>query len=170
MRLIRNTGSLAVAAAAVLAGWTTEAAARPNGRQGTGVAARPYAAQVAALRQTRALLQQADHDYKGHRAAAVKQITAAVHALQPPRTTVTAPKGGLGKGGTKGLRTPGAKTGGKTGGKEPQPVSDAQLQQAITQLTTIQSQLASMTGAGPAAASTAVQNAVQELKTALTIK
>jgi hypothetical protein len=170
MRRIRNTGSLAVAAAAVLAAWTSEAAARPNGQKGTGTTTSPYGAQVAALRQTRALLEQADHDYKGHRAAAVKQITAAIHALQPPRTTVTAPKGGLAKRGTPGPKPPDAKTGGKTGGNEPQAVSDAQLQQAIAQLTTIQTQLAPMTGTGPAAASAAVQNAVQELKTALTIK
>jgi hypothetical protein len=169
MRLIRNTGSLAIAVA-VLAAWTSDAAARPNGQKGAGTTASPYAAQVAALRQTRALLAQANHDYKGHRAAAVKEITAAIHALQPPRTTVAAPKRGPGKGGTPGPKTPGAKTGGKTGGNEPQAVSDAQLQQAITQLTTIQSQLASQTGTGPAAASAAVQKAVQELKTALTIK
>ncbi len=111
----------------------------------------PYAAQITALRTTAKLLQQADHDYKGHRAAAVHEIHVAIHSLQPVGKKPVAPKGGTGAG---------------KGGKEPQNVSDAQLAQAIVQLKAIAPQLAN----APPAALTAVQTAVSQLEIALTIK
>jgi hypothetical protein len=129
---------------------------------GTGNA-QPYAAQVAALRAARLLLEQADHDYKGHRANAVKLVTAAIHALHPPKANAT--------GKAHAAKSGAAQTGAKTGGNTiPQAVSDAQLKQAMGQITAVQGQLTGAQGAAPAAAVTALQKAVQELQTALSIK
>src|SRR5262245_49808902 len=55
--------------------------------------ASPFAAQVAALHTARDLLVNADHDYKGHRAEAVKLVTAAIHALHPHHAKGAAAKG-----------------------------------------------------------------------------
>lgn len=112
-------------------------------------AAGPYATQVAQLRATAHLLQLADHDYKGHRAKAVHEIHLAIHILHP------------------GHKKHHPSTAKKSGGNnEPQAVSDGQLKQAITQLTTIKSELTSAPSQAPAA----VNAAISELKTALTIK
>jgi hypothetical protein len=131
--------------------------------------ASPYAAQIAELRSIRTVLEQADHDYQGHRAAAVKLITAAIHALRPPKATTGAHHQAHAGAGTanKGA-TPhaGAKS---TGNSEPQAVSDAQLKQAMNALTVVQGQLASGSG-NAATAAAAVQKAVQELQVALSIK
>jgi hypothetical protein len=103
------------------------------------------------LNSIRALLQLADRDYKGHRAAAVREITLAMRSLPhvPQR----------GKGG----KTP-------AGGGEPQALSDAQLRGAVQQLGTVLGQLTGMPGAGPAKATGHLRNAVKELEVALTIK
>lgn len=107
-----------------------------------------YASQVAQLHATAHLLNQADHDYQGHRAKAVHEIHQAIHALHPGphKRHPHAPK--------------------KTGNNEPQSVSDAQLNQAIAQLKTVQGQLS---GAPPHAL-TAIQSSIQQLETALKIK
>src|ERR1700738_328656 len=108
----------------------------------------PYATQVAQLRATAHLLQLADHDYKGHRAKAVHEIHLAIHILHP---------------GHKKHPATGKKSGGNN---EPQAVSDGQLKQVIPQTTNIK-------GARPSAPSqalAAVNAAISELKTALTIK
>src|SRR6516165_2348705 len=80
------SSALALAVAILLMPTST---ARASGQAGVRAAAAagtaPFAAQVAELRQIRALLEQADHDYQGHRAKAVKLITAAIHALRPPK-------------------------------------------------------------------------------------
>src|SRR5262249_590425 len=82
----------ALAAASLLATSTASAAAVPTrlarGLQATGAKnaknqGAPFAAQVAELRLVRQSLQGADHDYKGHRATAVKYVTQAIHALRP---------------------------------------------------------------------------------------
>jgi hypothetical protein len=139
-------------------------AAPPATGNGTG-SANPYATQIAELRATRALLEQADHDYKGHRAAAVKLITAAIHALHPPKPAAAQNRARAGTG-TKPGTTQAAK---KTGGNEPQAVSDNQLKQALASLTVIQGQLAAGSG-NAATAAAAVQKAAQELQIALSIK
>src|SRR5438270_121061 len=76
------------------------------------------------LRVARLTLEMADHDYGGHRAAAVKDITAAIkqlrHALEHVHKGKIIPKGDKGK---------------VKGGNEPQAVSDAQLAAAIPALT-----------------------------------
>jgi hypothetical protein len=104
------------------------------------------------LHQVKALLNLADRDYKGHRAAAVTEITTAIHALQSgyahPKLPKTVQKGG----------------------GEAQALSDNQLNEAITQLQTIQMQLKGTPGAAVVTANTAIDTAIAELKIALTIK
>ncbi len=112
----------------------------------------PYAAQIKELRQIRALLQKADRDYKGHRAAAVKEITAAVHALHPSH------KAHKGKG-VKGAK-----------GGEPQALSDAQLKDSIKALNAVLAQLNTAPNAPATKAAAHVTNAIKELEVALTIK
>ena len=111
----------------------------------------PYLAQIGALHAVKVLLEGADRDYDGHRAAAVKAVTAAMHALETGYAHVAFPKPN-GKGGT-----------------EAQALSDRQLNDAITNLQTIQTQLKGAT-AQAAAASTGINAAIAELKVALTIK
>src|SRR5438552_3361668 len=64
-----------------------------------------FSKEVAELRATKALLERADHDYKGHRAAAVKEITVAIHALEPshPSAEAKAAKGVLKETGNPAL-------------------------------------------------------------------
>jgi hypothetical protein len=113
----------------------------------------PYAMQIHELHHVKILLEKADHDYKGHRAEAAKQVTAAIHALQAGYAHVKHP----GEGGK--------------GGGEPQALSDAQLREAIDKVKKIQTQLSGAL-ADPAAktAAIALSSAVSELETALTIK
>jgi hypothetical protein len=112
----------------------------------------PYATQIVELHQVKALLNLADRDYKGHRAAAVTEITTAIHALESgyahPKLPKTVQKGG----------------------GEAQALSDNQLNEAITQLQTIQMQLKGTPGAAVVTANTAIDTAIAELKIALTIK
>ncbi len=74
---------------------------------------------VTALEAVRTTLNMANHDYKGHRAAAVHQVSHAIHVIKhgkphpKPAETFQAPKGG---------------------NNEPQSVSDMQLQASITAL------------------------------------
>jgi hypothetical protein len=113
----------------------------------------PNAQAIVQLKQTRALLHKADHDYKGNRVKAMHEITKAIHALE----------------GTHGRHQPHPVKSGKSGG-EPQSVSDAQLKLAITQLQTVQSQLGSSTTANVGVANAAISRAIQDLQTALSIK
>jgi hypothetical protein len=131
-----------------------------------GAAAGPYAGVVAELKAIRAELQRADHDYKGHRAEAVKLITAAIHALHPPKTGASTAKPHVAGAKTGAAHNATAKSASPS---MPQAVSDGILQKAMTQLATVQSQLSSGTGAA-ATAATALQKAGQELQTALSIK
>ena len=90
----------------------------------------PFAPQLHELRAVRALLAQADHDYKGHRVAAIRQITMAIRTLRPASVVVKRGRG----------HAPRANKG------ELQSLSDAQLKQAIANLVGIQNQLKGMTG------------------------
>ncbi len=105
------------------------------------------------MRAINANLHKADHDYQGHRVKAMKQIHAAVKALGPV-------------GGKHGQLkfTPGT-------GKLPQNVSDGILQQALKNLTVVQTALANSVGPGnrPAAVMS-IQAAILELQTALKIR
>jgi hypothetical protein len=110
----------------------------------------PYAAQLKELRQVKVLLQHADRDYKGHRAAAVKEITAAMHDLHP---------------GHKAHKGKGSK-----GGGEPQVLSDAQLRESIKALNVVLAQLNAAPDTPAAKAAGHVTNAIKELEVALSIK
>src|SRR5437660_496915 len=83
--------------------------------------------------------------------AAVKEITNAIHALQP--------------GGHKGhANAHVAKKGNRpVGNKEPQQQSESQLQQAVASLNLVQKELAGLPGARPVKASAAVTQAIKEL-------
>jgi hypothetical protein len=147
---------------------------------------------VQELKSAKALLEKADHDYQGHRARAVHEIHEALKALghhhqagaaaQKSGTggkagaakkgagaaNVGAGKGG-GKKGTAGFAKAGNAGGGK-GGNEQQVVSDAQLKQALHQLTMAHAQLRSSRAVHHAMAAQKVQAAIGELHTALKIK
>jgi hypothetical protein len=113
----------------------------------------PNAQAIEQLKQTRALLHKADHDYKGNRVKAIHEITKGIHALE----------------GTNARHRPHPVKSGKSGG-EPQSVSDAQLKQAITQLQAVQSQLGISTSGNVGVANAAISRAIQDLQTALSIK
>jgi hypothetical protein len=111
------------------------------------------------LKQIRKLLEMADHDYKGHRAAAVHEITKAIHIIEPPGMKKGLAKKGLGGGGKK-----------NTGNNEDQATSDAQLAQAIKQLQAVKGQLGANPTGNVALVSASLTKAVEELETALKIK
>ena len=115
----------------------------------------PFAAQIKELHAAHALMAKADHDYKGHRVKAMKDVHAAVVALRG--TTAAGKKKGAGKGT-------------KNGGGLPQAESDALLKQALTAIQTVQSQLANVQDPRAATAATDLTAAVKELQTALQIK
>ncbi len=101
---------------------------------------------VQELHATKVLLELADHDYKGHRAAAVHELNVAIKELG------------------------GHHAGKAAGGNEPQALSDAQLKTAVLGLVAIQEQLSSIATPATAKAAAAVATAVGELKKALTVR
>jgi hypothetical protein len=144
----------------------------PSGNKTTPqVSANPTLA--AELHATRTLLQNADHDYQGHRAMAVHHVGKAIHVLgghhhhtqtgstnKPTATpAVVNPQAAAQAGNVQGVKNP-----------LPQEVSDAHLKQALQQLQTIQQQLANSTGKNHGQAAGELQNAIAELNTALKIK
>ncbi len=120
----------------------------------------PYAPIITELRQTRELLNQANHDYDGYRAKAVHQVTKAIHVLHPPAKTK--PKTG----------TPKPPAPPQPPVKEDQAKSDAQLAQAAKQLQVILSQLQSLPAADARAVQAVphVQAAINDIQTALKIR
>jgi hypothetical protein len=129
---------------------TSASEARPQGKKKPPT---PFASQITALEAANALLAKADHDYKGHRVKAMKQIHAAIHTL---------------KAGTKAPKNP--FKGPKGTGGLPQDESDALLRQAMEQVTTVQGQLANVQAPRATAAAADLAVAVTELQTALKIK
>jgi len=126
---------------------------------------------LSALHSTMARLNQADHDYQGHRARAVHELGQAIHTLQPPsRMTGMANPGPARLAGGNGNR---AGVGKGQGQRMPQAQSDQHLQAARQTLMTIQTRM-SAGGMGASAAHQRVgghvQRAVQELNTALAIR
>jgi hypothetical protein len=120
-------------------------------------------AALAALKQARALLDGANHDYQGHRAKAEALVAQAIRELTPhhhqPGAGTTKP----GRGANPGVNVGNAGKG--NANKEPQAQSDAQLQQAVQLLNGVVGQI----GNHPKA-SAHIQNAIAELNTALKIK
>ncbi len=146
--------TVAVAAGLAVAGTAVADPALPGPVQGQALRrqrAAVFGPIRTELRSIQALLQLADRDYQGHRAAAVRQISLALRALPPVP--------GQGKSATPA-----------GGGGEPQALSDAQLNGAIQQLGVVLNQLTALPGAGPAKATGHVRNAIKELQVALTIK
>jgi hypothetical protein len=159
MLAARNLMSLAVPTLCVLFFWTGESFAVQPQAAATGV--------VAQLKSIRAVLEQADHDYKGHRAKAVHEITKAIHALEGVNTKHAAltPQQRAALKTARQAKAATQQATGKANG-EPQAQSDAQLNAALTQLTQVSAQM----GSAKPVAQQYIQNALAELKAALAAK
>jgi hypothetical protein len=120
------------------------------------VEASPFAPEVKELHEIKLLLEKADHDYKGHRAEAVKQLAEAIHTLHPGHKHAT---GAAVKGAGKAVKA-----------VEPQPLSDAQLKESIKTLRAVHKQLSSVGSLPAETAAGHVHNAIKELETALKVK
>jgi hypothetical protein len=117
------------------------------------------------LHEAVALLQKADHDYDGHRAAAVVHLKKAIHELKPqkPNGSGTPAANGIGK--PAGTPNPGK----PAGNKEPQAVSDGQLRSALQLINATSGMVSALPHQHPHA-TTHMQAAVTELNTALKIR
>ena len=149
MRSIR-TAALALSAGLLTA--ATVAAAPTKVPPPVDPAVAPF---VKVLHEVVLLLNEANHDYDGHRAKAVHEVHNAIHALHPhhkhPGVTVKPP-----------VKAPPV--------KEDQKVSDAQLTRALQILQTLQPSLASSSTPNVQKAAVDVAAAITEIKTALAIK
>ena len=122
------------------------------------------------LRSALELLRGADHDYKGHRAIAMRKIEEACHLLNGKPiggAKGNPPTAGAAHAGT-GVGAPGKQAGKKTEKPEPEPqaTSDAQLKQAQG---IVQGVLSSNPSTNPEV-TTLLTEAVSELGIALTVK
>jgi hypothetical protein len=170
--------SLALCVAAALGANARAAAAKGAGQKAAAAAAavNPYAGEIDELVSIQTLLQNADHDYKGHRATAVKEITAAVQVLKQagPLPAAKAAKG-AGKAAKKEAKAMKPKAAAPAKGAhpaivEPQAISDVQLKEAVLELGIVQKQLAAIGGPPAAKAIVALEAAGKELQIALTIR
>ncbi len=132
-------------------------------------AAQPTTGVAAELKTVRTVLEKADHDYDGHRAKAVGEVTKAIHALK-------------GTGVNRAMLTPQQRAALRAAHQakavakqaraavppvhEAQALSDQQLNAALQALT----QIAAQMGTAAPVAQQHVANAIGELKTALAIK
>jgi hypothetical protein len=115
----------------------------------------PWAADqgiISHLRTAHAKLQQADHDYQGHRARAANYIVSALRhlgATSMPGSSIVPGRGQL-----------------------PQAQSDGMLRDALFRLNTVENQLATRTNAAAhhVGARTSVGAAIRELNVALAIR
>ena len=142
------------------------AAGKANGRAGKGAAganAQQMHKLIQELQGAKYMLEQAKHDYDGHRVKAIHQINLAIQAIHQHHG-LTAGKG-AGGAGKKVAGGGGTSTG--TASKESQPQSDAMLRQARQHLFTIHGQ---MQAAHHPKAKGHVQLGVQHLDTALKIR
>jgi hypothetical protein len=115
------------------------------------------AAVVQQLHQAAKLLDEANHDYDGHRAKAEHEVHKAIHALHPAHRHphLNAPAGPR-------VKEPAM--------KEDQKVSDAQLDKALQILQTLQPSLASSSTPHVQKAAVDVAAAITEIKAARAIK
>jgi hypothetical protein len=120
---------------------------------------------VKELRTTLALLAESDHDYQGHRAAAMHKIREAIRGIEQHHAK-TGQQGQQGQAGLK--KTTGEVPQGQGAAKEPltQAQSDANLNTAIGQLQSVQMQI----GSSHPQVSGDITAAIGELQTALKIK
>jgi len=137
MRGLNRRACIAAAAVVLVFNCGTSHAAKAAHKPG---ASKSGSAEVQSLRQAYSLLETADHDYKGHRARAMRLIEAACKSL-------------------------GSSAKGDGQGDEPQSQSDSQLQQALSLLQGVQGNVSGSN----ARAAKHVEQAIKELKTALSI-
>jgi hypothetical protein len=104
---------------------------------------------VQQLHQVRLLLEHADHDYQGHRAAAVGQISSAINLLAPKNPFKDKDTGG---------------------NNEPQALSDEQLREAILVLANDAAYLSAIPHPKAAKAFWHVGSAIVDLEIALMVK
>jgi hypothetical protein len=151
-------------------GWLAATPAAAQGPKGKGKGKGGDAQIIHELRETRALLRKANHDYKGHRVAAVHQITKAIHLLQhhkgKPKQAATVAQGGAGKNTGTAKRGLGANSNQQ---REPQEVSDRQLRHALKQLRHVVQQLEHRTGHHHREALHHVKKAIHDLEKALQV-
>jgi hypothetical protein len=124
----------------------------------------PAAQVIVQLKSIRKLLQGANHDYEGHRAKAVHEVTKAIHLLEgtPLPKAQKLAKTNVAGGGNGGA--------GVGGVHEAQAASDMQLKQALTGLQTLQTHFNGSTAGVNGDVNTAITTAVSELETALKIR
>ncbi len=151
---LRTIAGTVILSATLLLLSGSPAAAQKGAKKAAAAAKRATdLALILELQKTAHLLSKANHDYKGHRAAAVKEIHHAVRHLKSE------------------AKLRGVKGAGKDyTGPEPQPVSDAQLKKAMADLKTIHSKISGLgvtEHRGKAAGH--VTSAVSELDTALKV-
>jgi hypothetical protein len=131
---------------------------------------------VSQLRATLNLLSQADHDYQGHRARAMHAIGSAMNHLQPrsfssSQYNLAAPTVATPAGASTAVAVTRTATNGPGRNQMPQATSDAHLQNALQSLNGIQGELTNTGGTQHhVRARQAVQLAIQELNTALSIR
>ncbi len=151
-------------ASAAVVGSKTSIASQVSLHSHTG----SHAVVVMELHHIKGELEKADHDYSGHRAAAVKDITAAIHALAPhhnkPSTTAKVPHPVKPAAAHLNHTKPGTAK-----NKLPQATSDAMLNAAAMQLQAVKTQLTGK-GAEATLATAEISKALAELDTALKIK
>jgi hypothetical protein len=145
-------GPLALAMIAL----ATHLAAAQSKKPKASKPATPYGAQISAVHEVRTVLEHANHDYKGHRAKAVGELNHAIHHLYD------------------GYARPAGKQGHHPRTKVPavhelQALSDAQLQQAAAAIVKVGQSLGGAKGIGPGKAVGHLNNAVKELKIALSV-
>jgi beta-glucosidase-like glycosyl hydrolase len=133
-------------------------------------AAAPPMSLLAQLKSVRSLLEQADHDYKGHRANAVRELTYAIRSLETAKTknSPLTPQQKAARAAAKQAKIAAKEAAAANPNREPQQASDAQLRSALAVLT----QLSGQIGNVPATSKLQghLRNAVAELNTALSIK
>jgi hypothetical protein len=122
---------------------------------------------IAALHTALNSLNQADHDYQGHRVRAIHHVGAAIHSLQPGAGSGNPANAALALNGNGNLNAAGA----GQNNRMPQATSDAHLRKALQSLSSVHNHL---TGNGStqhhARARNSVQMAMQELNLALNIR
>ena len=152
---------------------------------------------ISQLHATMRLLAQADHDYQGHRARAIHDVGTAIRDLEPATARRNQPnpamayltagngngnRNGNGNGNGNGNRNGNGNSSGNGNGngagagagqknRMSQAASDANLQNALQSLSTIQAELANF-GSTPnhVRANASIQRAIQELNVALNIR
>ena len=129
---------------------------------------------AAELHAAKALLEKANHDYHGHRAKAVHEITHAIHLLEhgkhPAKTTSsTAGEQSTAQTKPKSAGPKKSKAKNHKGKHKPQSASDAQLKQAIDMLQAAHKNMSTGKQKHHDKAAELIQKAIHELHAALKV-